>query len=590
MAMERNRSNISEIPRVCTIYRWASLLVSTLIYLFVSLNDITPLRGAIAAGMIAASGIGTHLYGKITSSHMNHANSWILASECVEITANGVLLYLSGGFSSPYLWYLISSIVMIMATEYSDKRCGFVLFPAVFWYLICARFGSQRMNFPPSASGPFRINTAIGFLMVICGFYMLFLSIRKLNRAKKDLECLNDSLRQETARSGQALRHTMELYDTFQLFGISEPQKVMDEMAELLCRVLSLECCMLLKTSLPFQTEHSGSCNLSEAEGKQILEYMGKRNPASLPEQSKNQIEIDGISYTLTGIRNQSGIAGGLIYRKEKNPPEDDIDQKGAFYLQLAGIIFQNMDLQAIAGESIIGEEQNRIASEIHDTVIQKLFAIACNVRLLSEQNPMPPPEKSKYQLRQVEKSLKSTMRELREAIYSTHWDSGGKESFSEKLTKYLDEIQALSGVRIQVEMGADPQRLTVTQKTTMYRIVCEAVNNAIRHGKASRIRVTMHLSEEQCIVGISDNGSGFKPGSQHYGQGLKNMYRMTSCLKGQLKINSGVGNGTVIQCRLPIDSSTGQSNQTKEETRFDLNTGRSSTRTAGAPFLNAGV
>ena len=119
-----------------------------------------------------------------------------------------------------------------------------------------------------------------------------------------------------------------------------------------------------------------------------------------------------------------------------------------------------------------------------------------------------------------------------------------------------------------------------------MYRIVCEAVNNAIRHGKASRIQVTMQLSEKECIVEISDNGSGFEPGSSHYGQGLKNMYRMTSCLKGQLKIDSGTGNGTVIQCRLPIDLPTGQSNHTKEEIRFDLNTGRSSTRTAGDPFL----
>jgi len=589
--MERNRSHRNEIPRICMIYRWASLLVSTLVYLLISLDKITPLRGAIAAGMITASGIGTYLYGKIISSHTNHASSWILVSECVEITANGVLLFLSGGVSSPYLWYLISSIVMIMATEYSDKRWELVTVPAIAWYLTCAWFGSHRQDPAGFVSGYPHINTAIGFLVVICGFYTLFLYIQKLNQAKRALECLNDTLRQETARSEQALRHTMELHDTFQLFGISEPQKVIDEMAELLCRVLSLECCMLVKISLPHQAELSGSYGLPGEEGIQILRYISKMDPAPYFEQDRNQMEINGASYALTCIKNRNGMAGILVYRQNKDAIEISIDKKRAFYLQLAGIIFQNMDLQAIAEESIISEEQNRIASEIHDTVIQKLFAIACNIRLLSEQDPTTPFQKSRCQLQQIEKSLESTMRELREAIYSIRWDSKGKESFPGKLTKYMDEMQALSGARIQIEFDADPQRMTVTQKTTLYRIICEAVNNAIRHGKARFVRVKVQLSENECIAEIIDNGTGFEPlRILHGGQGLKNMYRMARRLKGQLKIDSGMGNGTAVQCRLPMNSSTDQSNHAKEGICFDFNTGRSSSRAAGNPFFNAGV
>ena len=193
--------------------------------------------------------------------------------------------------------------------------------------------------------------------------------------------------------------------------------------------------------------------------------------------------------------------------------------------------------------------------------------------------------------LQQIEKSLESTMRELREAIYSIRWDSKGKESFPGKLTKYMDEMQALSGARIQIEFDADPQRMTVTQKTTLYRIICEAVNNAIRHGKARFVRVKVQLSENECIAEIIDNGTGFEPlRILHGGQGLKNMYRMARRLKGQLKIDSGMGNGTAVQCRLPMNSSTDQSNHAKEGICFDFNTGRSSSRAAGNPFFNAGV
>ena len=101
--------------------------------------------------------------------------------------------------------------------------------------------------------------------------------------------------------------------------------------------------------------------------------------------------------------------------------------------------------------------------------------------------------------------------------------------------------------------MTGDFFRMSAGQKTVTYRIICEAVNNAIRHGKAGNIEVKAEAGEKEVIFFIKDDGSGFLPQTENTGNGLKNMYQMAAILKGTLSVQSEPGKGTRVSVSLPL-------------------------------------
>jgi signal transduction histidine kinase len=117
-----------------------------------------------------------------------------------------------------------------------------------------------------------------------------------------------------------------------------------------------------------------------------------------------------------------------------------------------------------------------------------------------------------------------------------------------------------LNGVRIRFRAPDSDRRLTIHHQKALYRIIAEGVGNAIRHGASSRIEVKITLRRNAVILRISDNGSGFDEHTrqlcpENSGFGLGNMKVLASSLGGNLQIDSGVGEGTRIVVRLPLDA-----------------------------------
>lgn len=95
---------------------------------------------------------------------------------------------------------------------------------------------------------------------------------------------------------------------------------------------------------------------------------------------------------------------------------------------------------------------------------------------------------------------------------------------------------------------------LTSAQKIALYRISCEAVNNAIRHGGAKTINIDLRMDDERIELKIQDDGAGFieTKGEFYEGNGLKNMRNIAALLKGSLSMNSDLGKGMKIELSLP--------------------------------------
>lgn len=538
------RLNQGELVSICLSYRYLSIGISTLFYF--PAGEMSVRKLLIALGFLLSCFVASYLYRKHITEEISLG---VVLTICMETVAYGLFIVISGGFSSPYLWYFISALTIILATGRFK-----LMVLAAFWCLLCAFIG-KLLWFPGEPVSHFELNILLGFILMACGFYPLFVYMQRLEVKRKALRCANEKLEQEKARSEAALHNTLTLYNTFNLFALTDPEKIMTELCALLNRTIAPKGCMLLRVDSTGAFTYSASGELSAETCKSLAKMAGDMAERSSPDEEALCLALDDTSYTVTHIYNLSALLGLLILpgTSEGQGEAGESQEEWQFYVNLTRIMLKELELLEMAEAYIISQEQNRIASEIHDTVLQKLFGAACTIHLLKEQASTLARDAVQSQLELIYKVVESTMRELREAIYSLRWEDGGQDLLESKLTQYINEVKQLSGVDIDLSIVRDEGTLSDKQKTAFYRVICEAVNNAVRHGKASRISVELAIAGDELKAEIRDNGIGFaKTGKAGNGQGLRNMNRLVHLLNGFFTIQSKRGLGTSVKFSLP--------------------------------------
>lgn len=540
-------SEKSDLIQICIIYRYVSLAVSTFVYYSMHHDSITSAQFITMGAMVVVSLIAADFYYR---KYRIENKKKIAVAICLENLCYGIFIAFSGGLKSPYLWYFVSALAIVIAAEYLDKHFRRLSYVSVLWCFFCAIIGTEMpYSFHILNSN---MNISIVFLTVTAGFYILFVYVCKMDR--KGLE-LNQSLKHEIIRNEQVFQSTIDLYESLNLFSIVEPKQAIDKIISLIHSTIAPNGCLLIRINLHKKIDILGirgfSKETEEALIKYVLKFKGNVPMDICPEFLEIKGEQYRISYLNNIFDNQDSMI--ILYKTVYSQGLHN-KSKEIFYLNVARMVMQELSFHSIEESHIISEEQNRIASEIHDTVIQKLFAIVCSLRFMYDEQEEMSVEESRDQLKSMMKATESTMRELREAIYSFRWNSGEQGVFEEKLSSYIEEVECLSGTQVALSLSEKIQLMTSNQKTTCYRIICEAVNNAIRHGGALNIWVKMDVEEDQLRVEVRDNGKGFdyKKDPQN-GQGLKNMYRMTYLLGGQLQIESNIDAGTKIICSFPM-------------------------------------
>ncbi|WP_442956973.1 sensor histidine kinase [Planococcus sp. MB-3u-03] len=122
-------------------------------------------------------------------------------------------------------------------------------------------------------------------------------------------------------------------------------------------------------------------------------------------------------------------------------------------------------------------------------------------------------------------------------------------------LKKYLETIEEYNrGVRLFFHSNGNEVRLPNNFETSIFRLVQEAVSNAIRHGKSTDIEVKMEWLAEQVSIIIKDNGSGFDQEIvKDQSFGLTGMKERIELIGGEFFINSTLGEGTVLMFHIPL-------------------------------------
>lgn len=207
-----------------------------------------------------------------------------------------------------------------------------------------------------------------------------------------------------------------------------------------------------------------------------------------------------------------------------------------------------------------VWEERDRIARELHDGIIQSLYAVGLsleNAQYLAEVNP----QEAREQVATVMKSLNRAIRDIRSYIMDLKETPGLQKTLPERMQALVSELSTNYHRPIDLTTTLHgPVELSEEAMNHVRQIVREAVANAIRHGEASRIAVHLEAGPDGVGVQITDNGKGFNPENPNSradsGLGLANMARRAELLGGSLTIESEPGAGASVKLRFAPNAS----------------------------------
>jgi signal transduction histidine kinase len=209
-------------------------------------------------------------------------------------------------------------------------------------------------------------------------------------------------------------------------------------------------------------------------------------------------------------------------------------------------------------------EEIKRIAYAVHDEAGQLLVAV--HLALAEVERELPEPQQAKFtQIKElltgVEKHLRRYSHELRPTILD---DLGWVPAI-----RFLAEgVSKRANLPIHIDATVS-ERLPSTIETTLYRIVQEALTNAVKHAKASSVWIRSWREKFVLCCSIRDDGAGFEAHQSQSptprkGLGLIAMRERVSAIGGTLQIESRPGDGTELSIRIPLEVDHADSNRTR--------------------------
>ncbi|HET9055177.1 MAG TPA: ATP-binding protein, partial [Cyclobacteriaceae bacterium] len=152
--------------------------------------------------------------------------------------------------------------------------------------------------------------------------------------------------------------------------------------------------------------------------------------------------------------------------------------------------------------------------------------------------------------LNEIKKLTTATIHELRKTVWLINKQSATVEEFVIKLREY---IPAATTPALQLTATGNLQILIPSVKANeLFRIIQEAVNNAIKHAEATQLQIALHVTDRVLSVKIIDDGVGFDTQSPTGGFGLRNINKRIKSVNGTVSINSTPA-GTTLQLFIPV-------------------------------------
>lgn len=203
--------------------------------------------------------------------------------------------------------------------------------------------------------------------------------------------------------------------------------------------------------------------------------------------------------------------------------------------------------------------ERVRIASDIHDVVLQQLAALQLEADSVGVALDHDRPDVAVSVAGKLRTGVDDTIRELRGTIESLRRSSIGDDGdLAASLERFARTFRATTGIDVDVHVRFGRRDDDVPLPIGLLLLECcqEALTNVARHADASRVEVVIERDGSMASLRVRDDGAGFEPGSDGQGDGLALSREKVALSGGLLFVESRPASGTTITVRVPIGSS----------------------------------
>lgn len=198
-------------------------------------------------------------------------------------------------------------------------------------------------------------------------------------------------------------------------------------------------------------------------------------------------------------------------------------------------------------------EERQRLARDMHDGPAQSMANILIKTEICERLIDIDK-EKSKEELQNLKKIVRSTLQDLRKTIYDLRPMSLDDLGLIPTIERYIHNFTKHTGIPVKFNVLGDPINLNPSIETAIFRIIQESLNNVYKHAEATEARVYLEYSLKRLNLSIIDNGIGFDVEEVEKsstgiigGFGLISIRERVDLLNGKIDIKSVKGEGTRI-------------------------------------------
>lgn len=379
----------------------------------------------------------------------------------------------------------------------------------------------QVLNHPPTVT--LNPKTYVG---VYTGLVAAYNEIKQPNEALKyaekgieviqkhpDLESFIYSLYQYTAQSHYMLGNIKE-GDRFNTFFIENVKATFSE--ENAKSIADLE--------IKFET----------AEKEKLL----AENKAALLKSQIQTKKKNFILITVSVLAFFIALVGFLIYRQQNLKNKQ---QKQEFSLKSA--------ISQIETQNKLQEQRLAISRDLHDNIGAQLTFIISSVDNIEYAFDIKN-EKLDYKLKSISNFTKATIIELRDTIWAMNSNEITFEDLHARVLNFIEKAKEAQGkidFKFLIDKELHQLKLTSIVGMNVYRTIQEAVNNAMKYAKASKINIEVKSIQNKIRIEIQDNGMGFELENIEIGNGLHNMRKRIEDIDGEFSIVSEASKGTKI-------------------------------------------
>lgn len=276
-----------------------------------------------------------------------------------------------------------------------------------------------------------------------------------------------------------------------------------------------------------------------EFETNEIIQEKDK-----LAEQNRNMIFFFGlaimIGILLFVIRSQRARTKELLLKQAQQKANEDI--------------YNLMLFQQAKIEEGRANEKIRIAQELHDGILGRLFGARLNLDSLNKrQDEAAIDVRNTYLV-----ELKSIEQDIREISHDLNREKSAlNNNFVSIVNNLIDQQENLSDANVSflIDPTIEWEKFENTVKINLYRILQESLQNINKYAQAENIKIEIKISGNKLKLVVKDDGNGFSVSKKNKGIGLQNMLSRAEACNGNLDIKSKPGKGTTITIAVPIET-----------------------------------